>query len=32
MKLIGELPSVFTGDRELVEQFLDELEGYSLLN
>ena len=31
-KPIGELPSVFTGDRELVEQFLDELEGYFLLN
>jgi hypothetical protein len=31
-KPIGELPSVFTGDRELVEQFLDELEGYFLLD
>ena len=31
-KPIGELPSVFTGDRELAEQFLDELEGYFLLN
>jgi hypothetical protein len=32
MKPIGELSLVFMGDRELVEQFLDKLEGYFLLN
>jgi hypothetical protein len=32
MKPIGELLLVFIGDRELAEQFLDKLEGYSLLN